>query len=449
MPDGFRLCRGLPTLVRLLLYPVGMRRFAFLLWSLVPACGTGSLDTEAPEAPAPPAGGSETPVETAEGEEKAARCSLSPYNCRLESGRGGGHRAYNPRTDGNRFPIGRNAALRDGTGAIRGRVADAAVMVNYGQRRTLMDTVSVYVWNAALEDGGRASGWVRETALRDAPVPMPTKRLPNPGQGDYPTARRVTGGDPAAFEDLTHSPDYDGGGRRASHYLARPGGVVNLFYNVGLMGGISADTFPLGVTFHRARGVRQIHVPMYRPGTRQVLYRMPFVYGQIGGRYGWMAVDAMALIQEGAEVEPAADVGAAQPDFEMVADDEAEDLDAAEPEAEPAPEAPPPEPAAPSHACYARCCDGTLAGPFDTGDAGQCTAASSGACEAHGHVRRIELDGAGLFERARACWAKCRGREAYHMLEGVVEGCTEAARDFCDVGSRGGLQDAAWDACQP
>lgn len=427
-----------------------MRRFALLLWSLVPACGTGSLESEdpgespgvlAPQEPVDQDGPAATAsLEIADESEKAARCSLSPYNCRLESGRGGGHRAYNPRTGGIRFPIGRNAALRDGTGAIRGRVADASVMVNYGQRKSLDGTVSVYVWNAGLESGGGASGWVRETALRDAPVPMPTKRLPDPGRGDYPTARRVTGGDPARFEALTHSPDYSGGGRRASHYLARPGGVVNLFYNVGLMGGIATDTFPIGVTFHRAKGVRQILVPMYRLGTRQVLYRMPFVYGHIGRRYGWMAVDAMELLPVGAEVEPQGDVGAAEADVEMVDDVAAEDLADAD-------EAP--EEAAPSHACFARCCDGLLAGPFDTGDAGQCSATSSEACETHGHVRRIELDGVQVFERERACWAKCRGREAYHMLEGVSEGCTEAARDYCAQGSRGGLHDAAWDACQP
>ena len=417
------------------------------------ACGEGALDSEDSTGVSVQASG-EAPDSSPEdtlGGVKAARCQLSPYNCRLDSGHGGGHRAYNPRTRGNTFPIGRNAAVRDGTGAIRGRVEDAAVLVNYGQRKKIGGVNQVYAWDPNLTDGTHASGWVRETALDHAPVPMPTHRLPNPGAGDYPTARRVTGGNPARFSDMTHSPNYSGGGRRASHYLVRPGGVVNLFYNVGLMGGISTDTFPLGVTFKRSQGVRQIEVPMYRLGTRQVVYRMPFVYGHIdtaaGTSFGWMAADAMELVQPAPEAEPPRDVGAAVADPVLI--DEAEAVADAEASGE-AEDAETPEPAAPpANACFARCCDGALMGPWDLSTAGVCVEASSPACEAHGHVRRVELNGSGVFERATACWAKCRGREAYHMLEGVSEGCTEKARAFCDVGSRGGLEDAAWDPCRP
>lgn len=362
------------------------------------------------EAPPPPAAEADAPLPDEEDAKRGA-CAYSRYNCRLQSGSGGGHRVRNPATGTNEWPLAGGTALLDGAGRRRGTVADRAVLVNYGQRKRIAGAAHVYVWNATLAEGGRASGWIREGALRDGPVRMPTLALPDPGQGDYPTARLVTGGDPAAYGDLTHTAGHEGDGSKAAHYLLRAGGVVNLFYNVGQMGGISTDTYPTGVVFRRARGVGQIEIPLYRPGSHTVARRMPFVYGHIDGRYGWMAVDAMRLIEDAAP--------------------------------------PPPPPPPPAHACFARCCDGTLAGPFDTPDANACHAASGPACDAHGHVRRAEWDGQTAFERQRACWAKCREREAYHRLDGVTEDCAGHARDFCSVGSRGGLQDAAWDACRP
>ncbi|AKF86182.1 hypothetical protein MFUL124B02_22950 [Myxococcus fulvus 124B02] len=47
------------------------------------------------------------------------------------------------------------------------------------------------------------------------------------------------------------------------------------------------------------------------------------------------------------------------------------------------------------------------------------------------------------------CCAKCVLRERYHLVEGVVSNCTQRASDYCAVGTRGGLQDAAWGYCDP
>lgn len=47
------------------------------------------------------------------------------------------------------------------------------------------------------------------------------------------------------------------------------------------------------------------------------------------------------------------------------------------------------------------------------------------------------------------CCAWCWNRERYHLVEGVVSSCTDRARDYCGVGDRGGLFDAAWGDCAP
>lgn len=47
------------------------------------------------------------------------------------------------------------------------------------------------------------------------------------------------------------------------------------------------------------------------------------------------------------------------------------------------------------------------------------------------------------------CCALCVGRNRYHLVAGVVSHCTERARDYCSVGTREGLDDAAWGYCDP
>ncbi|GEN12603.1 hypothetical protein SAMN05443572_103465 [Myxococcus fulvus] len=47
------------------------------------------------------------------------------------------------------------------------------------------------------------------------------------------------------------------------------------------------------------------------------------------------------------------------------------------------------------------------------------------------------------------CCALCNNRDRYHLVEGVVSSCTDRARDYCAVGTRGGLWDAAWTYCDP
>ena len=80
----------------------------------------------------------------------------------------------------------------------------------------------------------------------------------------------------------------------ASDYLVRPGGVVNLCYNLPGTGGASDDTFPLGAIFRRSRGVTHVDVPLYHPGGPVRVGHLTFVYGHVGARYGWIARDAVS-----------------------------------------------------------------------------------------------------------------------------------------------------------
>lgn len=50
---------------------------------------------------------------------------------------------------------------------------------------------------------------------------------------------------------------------------------------------------------------------------------------------------------------------------------------------------------------------------------------------------------------AYGCCALCWNRQRYHLVQGVDSFCTDRARDYCAVGDRGGLYDAAWGHCDP
>ena len=82
------------------------------------------------------------------------------------------------------------------------------------------------------------------------------------------------------------------------HYLLRPGGVVNLLYSLPGMGGVSNDTYEVehrAVIFRRSRGVPLLEVPYYdgsAPAGSAPAGYMQFVYGHVGARYGWVALDA-------------------------------------------------------------------------------------------------------------------------------------------------------------
>jgi len=360
----------------------------------------------------------------------------NPYSCKPPAPDRDRPRVFDDATGSYDWPILPGALLYDGLGVSRGAVIDPnGVRVNYGMRKTLVGVTLVYVWAVAIDTGYPASGWVREDALVHADLlraKMRTLVLPDPGAGLYETSWIVTGGDVGAFGELKVTRGYSGGGRKATDYLVRTGGVVNLVYNIpgrGL-GGYSVDSFPVGVTFRRAKGVLQVEIPLYHPGGTTPVSSMRFVYGYIddGGqhRFGWIAKEALTQAPEPTpEPEPDPGGGGGAPL--------------------------PPEPAPEAGECAVRCCDGTLA-LFTAANAAVCRD-SYGACTAHDNVLRMRFDGVLIYERDSACYryccALCNNRERYHRVEGVTSGCTGAAADYCEVGTRGGLRDADWRDCEP
>ncbi len=367
----------------------------------------------------------------------SGECSQSEYNCALPASPHDRNRIFNYATNSYDWPIANGAHLRDGLGNIRGVVVDSAVKINYGGRKRINGVNHVYAFAARLDTGITASGWVREGALNNSPISrMPTVALSDPGHGDYETVFTVTGGNNADFEGLKVSKDYDDGGRNATDYLVRPGNMFNLLYNLPGRGGVATDTFPLGVSFRRCQGVLHIDINLYEPSGTKVVRTMPFVYGHVGSRYGWVAKDALDT-QASAAAPAAADPGTAPPSS---GDDPAAGPGTSDP-------APPPAPA--TGQCYARCCDESLQGPMQTSDPSSCLTASQAACDPYGHVKRIEFNQSEVWARSNSCWAKCKNRDAYHLVDGVTQDCTQHASDYCAVSDRGGLQDAAWSQCQP
>jgi hypothetical protein len=375
-------------------------------------------------------------------------CDRSPYNCKLPAAHKDRNRIFNYATNSYDWPIAPGTALLDGLGNVRGKVKGSSVRINYGGRKKIHAVAHVYAFAVGLDTGVTASGWVREDALDNAPIKrMPTVKLGNPGKGDYEATWVVSGGDPGSIAGLKVIKDFDGNNGAGTDYLVRPGNVVNFLYNLPGSGGVATDTFPVGVTFKRSKGVEQLSVPLYHEGGTKQVGHMDFIYGHIGGRYGWIARDALTMVPEGASF-PGAGAGPAASD-PGVDDLPADPGSAGETGDTGAAPAPSPEPAAepaPVPECYARCCDGSLS-HTPAADAGQCIQASQIMCDGHGYVKRAELGGGEVYARANACYAKCANRTAYHEVDGVTSGCTEAAQAYCKVGDRGAFQDAAWSQC--
>lgn len=349
-------------------------------------------------------------------------CCGSELNCRVPDPRrrGGcsGARIRNPATGTCEWPVRASAdrSFYDGLGNRMGRLESAAVRLNQGIRKRLGGRWLVYAFSVSvrMDDGTLqpASGWIAESDLVDARLlDGYVLALDDPGYGAYEARWRMVAGDRARFERL-YIHGRDGQRYHATDYLVRPFGLVHLTYSVpgfGL-GGHATDSFPLGTTFHRSRGVRQIEIPLYGPAGYRSEHSLHFAYGYVYDgeqrRYGWIAKEALEQV----------------------------------PDAAPAPST--------SHTCSARCCDGTLV-ELSADSAAMCVSASSPVCADHDYVVRARFDGEVAYERERFCWAKCANRSAYHRVDGVTEGCTDAARAYCAVGDRGAFEDAIWDACQP
>jgi len=178
-------------------------------------------------------------------------------------------------------------------------VSSRSILINFGQRKTLRGAAHVYAFAVALTSGQHVSGWVPQSAVDPDIARMPTANAPNPNDGEYESDFVLTGGNLADYGSLKVIPGFTDTNGAASDYLVRPGNVLNMLYNLPCMGGVSNDTLPLGARFRRAR-VEAHAIPLYRPGGQQVVDWLVFVYGQVNGRYGWIARDALTAVPQGA-----------------------------------------------------------------------------------------------------------------------------------------------------
>jgi hypothetical protein len=238
----------------------------------------------------------------------AAECDGS-YNCKLPNtypcqdpnDPGANRLAHRDNPADCRFNIRSGTVLRDGFGNARGTVTDGAVRINYGQRKRLPSgTVAVYAFSVGTTNGA-ASGWIHEADVTESLAHMGTVTLANPGNGDYVTPWRLTGGTApvnAFYGDMvlhnTHKPC----GHLPVHYLMRSGNVVNVLYNLPGLGGVSNDTYAVGTgdVFRRSYDVTVRSVPFYHkdaPLNGAPFGYMDFMYGHVNGRYGWVARDAV------------------------------------------------------------------------------------------------------------------------------------------------------------
>lgn len=358
-------------------------------------------------------------------------CKVSPYNCKLRVS-GGNRVATNDPDDDNSWAVQQGVPVLDGNGDVMAISTKTRAKFNYGQKRSFGGEDYVF----AMSTSNSSAGWMPLSSILGAEsFASKVGHVSAKGAGleEMGCYEVKSSHDPVLeLEKVVY--DSKSTHERAGDYLPLPRAngqrSVNLVFNVPgfALGGPAIDHFPAGTKFQRLdvptdHGAPSIDIPLYVKDSkgryRKKSGTMKFVYGYVLAatgtkRNGWMAYDALKVSS-----------GCGGDD------------------------APPPLPPEGDAQCYARCCNGTLQGPVGVQDAAACHEASQAMCAADDHVLRSELDGVQVWQRDNQCWAKCHNRQAYHSLDGVTEGCTQAASAWCDVGDRGGLQDAAWSRCEP
>lgn len=245
-----------------------------------------------------------------DGATSATTCD-GPFNCKLPnpnpckaSGGGGSNRLAHPDNPKDcSFKVAPGTVMHDGFGTVRGTLISTQVKINYGQRKVLPNGESaVYVWDA-VTDQGHQSGWIYESSFTESLAFMPTVAAEDPGQGDYPRTFIITGGSEstiAYYDQMVLCADVRPCGPAPNHYMLRPGGVMNIIWSLPGVGGVSNDTYLVtgaAVHFKRARGVPLLSVPYYdkdSPAGSSAVGQMQFMYGHVGDRYGWVAVEALS-----------------------------------------------------------------------------------------------------------------------------------------------------------
>ncbi len=398
-------------------------------------------------------------------------CYLSDYNCKLRP-EGGNRVATNDTTDKDYWGLLTNVPVRDGNGTVVSNSGYSATLFNYGQIRTFDGQKHAF----AVLTSNLSAGWMPTSAIKgQASFEAKVGHVSARGVGLAKLGcYAIRDWHDVGLEFKKVVRDSTASHERAGDYLPLVRGngqrSANLAFNVpgfGL-GGPAIDHFPAGTKFQRLdvptdSGVPSIDVPLWERDENGRYLKpageMKFIYGYVIAktgtkRNGWMALDAL-------EVSSGCDAAPPPPDEPEPPPPPPPPVPPEEPpppppeELPPEPEPPPPPPPsepppAPVNQCYVRCCDQTLQGPVDTPDPTSCHDASQLMCQNNEHVQRSEWNGAEVWARPNTCWAKCWNRVAYHHVD-VPENCAAHAKTYCDEPGkdRGGLEDAAWQPCEP
>jgi hypothetical protein len=85
------------------------------------------------------------------------------------------------------------------------------------------------------------------------------------------------------------------GSKSVKDYLLRDGNVINLAYNTPRVGGVATDTLAVGdhtLGFHRVKSTKKRPALIYSPTDLASRPRIIFAYGELAGRFGWLALPA-------------------------------------------------------------------------------------------------------------------------------------------------------------
>lgn len=241
-----------------------------------------------------------------------AYCIASPYSCRF---REGSSRVRNA-AGGETWAVMAGASIRDGKGDVLAVSTNKNMTFNYGQTRSIAGKAHAL----ALSTSNGSSGWypydqiVSEASFREHVGNVDAK---DPGEGKLACYEIRNSHDKSielkkVVHDSKVGPD---GHERAGDYLplvrSNNKRSANLVFSVpgfGL-GGATSDHFQAGTKFQRLSvptktGAPSIAIPLWvADGAGRYIVRsgsMRFIYGYIVGdsgtkRYGWMAMDALAV----------------------------------------------------------------------------------------------------------------------------------------------------------
>jgi hypothetical protein len=200
------------------------------------------------------------------------------------------------------WSIAEGTIARDGRGKILGVVAESAIAIVFGQKKTMNNLDrGGFVLGAQMKltSGEIVTAWVAEAAIHDDTAILPSLVLDDPGNGNGPRFW-ITGGDPSKFASLAIAQDGTSS-TPASAYLASAAGTICLLYNTPGYGsgGVPADVLAVnsGAEFTRAPGVPTVDVYTLDAAGKKGP-TMKFVYGHVVGkpnadRFGWIAFDAL------------------------------------------------------------------------------------------------------------------------------------------------------------